>query len=77
MGMAPPKVLAWPKPMSSIRKTITLGAPLGAVTWNLGGAVGVARVELGGVRIVGLWDGERCLDPFPRHCGWGCRGGLP
>ena len=39
MGMAPPNVLAWPKPMSSIRKTMTLGAPLGAFTSNLGGAV--------------------------------------
>ena len=28
--------------------------------------LGIARVELGGVRIVGLRDGQRLFDPFPQ-----------
>ena len=35
----PPNVLGPPKPMSSISTITTLGAPLGAVTSNLGGAL--------------------------------------
>ena len=39
MGMAPPNVLGWPNPMSSIRKTMTLGAPFGGFTSNRAGAL--------------------------------------
>ena len=39
MLMGPPKALLWPKPMSSIKTMTTLGAPLGALTSNRGGAL--------------------------------------
>ena len=39
MWMGPPKVLGMPKPMSSMRMIMTLGAPAGAFTSKTGGGV--------------------------------------
>ena len=39
MGIWPPNVLGWPNPMSSIRKTMTLGAPCGGFTSKRAGAL--------------------------------------
>jgi len=43
MRIGPPKELGWPNPMSSIRMTSTFGAPDGALTSNLDGAVAFGR----------------------------------
>src|SRR5688500_1006880 len=61
IGMAPPKALVCPKPMSSIRNTITFGARGGAFTSHLEPRrrLRVARVELGRPRMVGLRDREQ------------------
>src|SRR3954452_10090219 len=81
IGMPPPKVLAVPKPMSSIRKTITFGAPFGALTAKRGGAVALrasSSVAGGGVGSgVGLRGGDRQPAAIARPGRGGWRGGGP
>ena len=63
MWIGPPNVLAWPKPMSSMRTIRTFGAPCGRLHLEAGGRLRLARVDLGDRRVRRLREREhRAID---------------